>query len=78
MGIVGIIEDVLSLTEKSPVFVLKDLAKMYKEVLLDLGANGKFIRKVRSTRLKKSIMNILVAYMRSKKEKTFFSLWRNM
>ena len=37
--IVGIIEDVLSLTEKSPVFVLNDLVKMYKGILLDLGVN---------------------------------------
>ena len=70
--IVGIIEDVLSSTEKLPVFVLKDLVKMYKEILLDLGASEKFIRKVHSTRLKESIMNMLVAYTRRKKEKTFF------
>ena len=53
--IVGIIEAVLSSTEKSPMFVLKNLVKMYK-ILLDLEANEDFIRKVHSTRLKESIM----------------------
>ena len=37
--IVGIIGDVLLSTENSPVFVLKDLMKIYKEILIDLGAN---------------------------------------
>ena len=54
--IVGINEDVLSSTEKLPVFVLKDLVKMYEEILLDLGANEEFIRKVHGTKLKESTM----------------------
>ena len=54
--IVGIIKVVLSSTEKSPMFALKNLVKMYKEILLDLEANEEFIRKVHSTRLKESII----------------------
>ena len=68
--IVGITEDVLSSTEKSPVFVLKDLVKMYKEILLDLGANEEFIRKLHSTILKESIMKHVSCYMKRKTEKT--------
>ena len=69
--IVGIIEDVLSSTEESPVFALKDLVKMYKEIPLDLGANEEFIRKVHSTRLKESIMKHVSCLYEKKKEKTF-------
>ena len=67
--IVGIIEDVLSSTEKSPVLVLKDLMKMYKEILLDLGANEVFIRKVHSTRLKGSILKHVSCLYEKKKGK---------
>ena len=67
--IVGIIEYVLSFPEKSPVFVLKDLVKMYKEILLDLGANEEFIRKVHSTRLKESIMKHVSCLYEKKKGK---------
>ena len=63
------IEDVLSSTEKSPVFVLKDLVKMYKEILLDLGANVEFIRKVHSTILKESIMKHVSCLYEKKKGK---------
>ena len=69
LEIVGIIEDVLSSTEKSPVFVLKDLVKMYKEILPDLGANEEFIRKVHSTRLKESIMKHVSCLYEKKKGK---------
>ena len=67
--IVGIIEDVLSSTEESPVFVLKDLVKMYKEIPLDLGANEEFIRKVHSKRLKESIMKHVSCLYEKKKGK---------
>ena len=70
--IVEIIEDILSSTERSPVFVLKDLVKMYKEILLDLGAHEEFIRKLHSTRLKESIMKHVSCLYRRKKEKMFF------
>ena len=67
--IVEIIEDILSSTERSPVFVLKDLVKMYKEILLDLGANVEFIRKVHSTILKESIMKHVSCLYEKKKGK---------
>ena len=67
--IIGIIEDVLSSAEKSPVFVLKDLVKMYKKILLDLGANEEFMRKVHSTRLKESIMKHVSCLYEKKKGK---------
>ena len=67
--IVGITEDVFSSTEKSPVFVLKDLVKMYKEILLDLGANVEFIRKVHSAILKESIMKHVSCLYEKKKGK---------
>ena len=66
--IVGIIEAVLSSTEKSPMFVLKNLVKMYK-ILLDLEANEDFIRKVHSTRLKESIMKHVSCLCEKKKGK---------
>ena len=67
--IVEIIEDIFSSTERSPVFVLKDLVKMYKEILLDLGANVEFIRKVHSTILKESIMKHVSCLYEKKKGK---------
>ena len=67
--IVGIIEDVLSSIEKSPVYVLKDLVEMYKEILLDLGVNEEFIRKVHSTRLKEFTMKHVSCLYEKKKEK---------
>ena len=66
--IVGIIGDVLS-SEKSSVFVVKDLVKMYEEILLDLGANEEFIRKVHSTRLNESIMKHVSCLYEKKKGK---------
>ena len=50
-------------------FVLKDLVKMYKEILLDLGANEQFIRKVNITRLKESIMKHVSGLYERKKGK---------
>ena len=67
--IAGIIEDVLSSTEKSPVFVLKDLVNMYKEILLDYGANEESIREVYSTKIKESIMKHASCSYEKKKEK---------
>ena len=50
-------------------FVLKDLVKMYNELLLDLGANVEFIRKVHSTILKESIMKHVSCLHEKKKGK---------
>ena len=50
-------------------FVLKDLVKMHEEILLDLGANEQFIRKVNSTRLEESIMKHVSCLYERKKGK---------
>ena len=43
--IAGIIEDAITPAENSPVFMLKDLVKLYREKLLNLGATHEFISK---------------------------------
>ena len=68
--IVAMIEDVLSSSEKSPVFVLKDLVQKYKDTLLQLGAARDLANKVHSTRLKKAILERVDCL--SEKEKMCF------
>ena len=50
--------------------VVKDLVKMYKETLLDLGANEEFIWKVHSTRLQEPIMKRVSCLYEKKKGKS--------
>ena len=54
--IAGMIEDVVTSAENSPVFMLKDLVKMYKEKLMNLGATQEFISKLHVTRVKEQIL----------------------
>ena len=67
--IVAMIEDVLSSSEKSPVFVLKDLVQKYKDTLLQLGAARDLANKVHSTRLKKAILERVDCLSEKKKGK---------
>ncbi len=54
--IAGMIEDVINSAEKSPVFLLKDLVKMYKDKLLHLGATEDFTKNLHSTRFKEAVL----------------------
>ena len=54
--ITGMIEDVIISAERSPVFMLKDLVKMYKDKLLNLGATDDFTKNIHSTRFKEAIL----------------------
>ena len=63
------IEDVLSSSEKSPVFILKDLVQKYKETLLQLGATEDVANRAHSTRLKKAILERIDCLSEKEKEK---------
>ena len=54
--IVAMIEDILSSSNKSLVFVLKDLVQKYRETLLQPGATEDVANRAHSTRLKKAIL----------------------
>ena len=66
---VAMIEDVLSSSERSPVFVLKDVVQKYKDTLLQLGATEDFANSVHSTRLKKAILDRVDCLSEKKKGK---------